>query len=83
MKVIPTWICLTSEKDDYKITNLFLTTLPFITESHLTVHPELQIAAAYLIAHLANCLKDANLLQPLLTDLTFKNLPSEVSCIYI
>lgn len=79
MKAIPAWVCFSMEKDGVIIASLFTSTLPFITGNHASVDSELQIAAAYLIGQLINCLKQSSSLQPLLVDPTFSHLPAEVS----
>lgn len=65
---------------DGTIRELFSTTLPFLMHSeNSSCLPELQVAAAHLIASLTSCTKRAALLQPLFVDPTFKHLPWEVS----
>ena len=79
MKAIPAWVCFSMDKDGAIIATLFTSTLPFITGNHASVDSELQIAAAYLIGQLINCLRQSSSLQPLLVDPTFNHLPVEVS----
>lgn len=66
--------------DNSTIREIFSTTLPFVIHSENSFYlPELQVAAAHLVANLTSHMKRASLLQPLFVDPTFKHLKLEVS----